>query len=60
MDTKNINSAIYTLLEVSGITEITAVRLNTTKDGDENKSLGKIVFEDAIGREITINVEIDR
>ena len=60
MDTKNINSAIYTLLEVSGVTVIRAVRLKTTRDEDKNKSLGKIMFEDASGREITINVEIDR
>ena len=60
MDTKNINSAIYTLLEVSGVTVIRAVRLKTTRDEEKNKSLGKIMFEDASGREITINVEIDR
>jgi len=60
MDTKNINSAIYTLLSSNNITEVKAVRLETAQDRDGNMSLGIVKFEDAFGRQIKINVEIDK
>ena len=60
MDTKTINSAIYTLLSSNKITEVKAVRLETAQDKDGKFSLGTIKFEDSHGREIKINVEINK
>ena len=60
MDSKNINSALYTLLNSN--TSKTDVGLGnvTSKDIDSNISIGTIRFEDARGREIVMNVKIEQ
>mgnify|MGYP003132703149 CR=1 FL=1 len=55
MDSKNINSALYTLLNSNNITEIKSVKLETRNDNDKI-SIGVIRFIDAHDREIIINV----
>ena len=55
MDSKNINSALYTLLNSNNITEIKSVKLETRNDNDKI-SIGVIRFIDAHDRKIIINV----
>ena len=55
MDSKNINSALYTLLNSNNITEIKSVKLETRNDNDKI-SIGVIRFIDAHDRELIMNV----
>ncbi len=55
-DSKNLNSALHTLLVENEISEIKNVRLRINKNGKSN--IGKIIFKDEIGRQVKLTAEI--